>query len=280
MVLRNLILCFAIGLSLSSILVHPLRAQERNHPDLFSLHPSPRQFHKPTDGDYVSYKNLPMDLGRNFRGLFTNNNLATIAFGAGITGFASMFDEREFDGVEGVIHPIHEPREGSSLGRLGERMGHHYVVPGVIAGLAVMGQIAHNRRFEEFSYSLVQGYIVNNLVTTGLKEAVGRTRPNQRNNLSFPSGHTSNAFTWATILSHYYGTKAVIPAYGIAAFVAWSRLNVDAHYLSDVMFGAALGYVVGRTVVRTTDERASEARLQWHLTAGTKEAGFSASYRW
>jgi len=55
---------------------------------------------------------------------------------------------------------------------------------------------------------------------------------------------------------------------------------MDAHYLSDVVFGAFLGYVVGRTVVRTTDARAPDTRLEWHLSAGLKGAGLTASYGW
>jgi PAP2 superfamily protein len=37
-------------------------------------------------------------------------------------------------------------------------------------------------------------------------------------------------------------------AYGIASYVAASRLHDNVHYLSDVVFGAAVGSIAGRTV--------------------------------
>lgn len=274
---------FTFWLAISAftmLLIHPLHAQDPNDSGLLAFNPDSRRIRVQNDGDKISFRHLPKDLGRNFRDLLSDHNLAPIALGTGLTGLATILDESEFDEDDDPLITAQEPGQGSSLGRLGERMGNHYIVPGVIAGLAVTGQIVNNRRFEQFSYSLVQGYIVNNLLTTGLKEAVGRTRPNEHDDLSFPSGHTSNAFTWATILSHYYGKMAAIPAFGVATFIAWSRLNVDAHYTSDVIFGAFLGYVVGRTVVQTTDERALESRPRWNLTAGLQGARVTASYDW
>jgi len=39
-----------------------------------------------------------------------------------------------------------------------------------------------------------------------------------------------------------------VPTYLVASYVALSRLHENVHFLSDVVFGAALGTVVGRTV--------------------------------
>jgi hypothetical protein len=266
--------------SLIAITFCPLGAEDRTGYDLFTFDRSSWGARERTEGDPISLKDIPGDLGHNLRGLFTNNNLMPIMIGSGLTGLAVLIDENEFDEEDDFTGLAHELGEESSLGRLGEKMGNHVLLPSVIAGLAVSGQIAGNKRFESFSYSLAQGYIVNNLLTTGLKAASGRTRPNQRNTRSFPSGHTSNAFTWATIINHYYGKRAAIPAYGIASFIAWSRLNMDAHYLSDVTFGAVLGYVVGRTVVNRTDGRVAENRFQFYPTAGLENSSIEAFYEW
>jgi membrane-associated phospholipid phosphatase len=56
------------------------------------------------------------------------------------------------------------------------------------------------------------------------------------------------AFASATVLERHFGWKAGIPAYAVASYVAASRVQTQRHYLSDVMFGAALGIVAGRTV--------------------------------
>jgi membrane-associated phospholipid phosphatase len=52
------------------------------------------------------------------------------------------------------------------------------------------------------------------------------------------------------VAERHYGWKIGVPAYLLAGLVGASRLEQDKHYLSDVVAGAALGYVVGRTVVR------------------------------
>ncbi len=83
--------------------------------------------------------------------------------------------------------------------------------------------------------------------TIGLKQVVRRDRP-EGTGFSFPSGHTATAFASATVLQRRFGWKAGIPAYGIATYVAASRVEMQRHYLSDVAFGAALGIVAGRTV--------------------------------
>ena len=83
-----------------------------------------------------------------------------------------------------------------------------------------------------------------------MKVAVGRERPNQQDNKSFPSGHTSNAFALAAVAERHYGWKIGAPAYLLAGVVGLSRLHQDKHWLSDVMAGATLGYLVGRTTVR------------------------------
>jgi hypothetical protein len=45
-----------------------------------------------------------------------------------------------------------------------------------------------------------------------------------------------------------------IPAYVLASLVGVSRLRSNAHWLSDVLAGAALGHIVGRAVVRQNGE--------------------------
>ena len=85
------------------------------------------------------------------------------------------------------------------------------------------------------------------------------------NRLSFPSGHTSNSFMWATVVSHYYGKKAAIPAYAVAAYVGASRLKTRKHYLTDIIAGATFGYIVGRTVTKGA-EKSRNRRFNWGIT--------------
>ena len=88
-------------------------------------------------------------------------------------------------------------------------------------------------------------------VTYVLKYSIDAERPNGENNRSFPSGHTSSAFSSATFLQLRYGWEYGVPAYAVATFVAWSRVYSDHHYTRDVIAGATLG-VVGSYIFTTT----------------------------
>ncbi|MFZ4704628.1 MAG: phosphatase PAP2 family protein [Bacteroidales bacterium] len=84
---------------------------------------------------------------------------------------------------------------------------------------------------------------------------------------SFPSGHTSTAFSIATVFAKMYSDKPAIPiiAYSTATFVGLSRLTEHAHWMSDVFVGAALGYLCGSQVVnnyrKTYNVKVPERRL-------------------
>jgi len=70
---------------------------------------------------------------------------------------------------------------------------------------------------------------------------------------SFPSGHTIEAFSVATIIARRYRNHRWVPyvAYGLASAVGFSRLSLSVHFLSDVFMGGALGYSISRfTVLR------------------------------
>jgi membrane-associated phospholipid phosphatase len=116
--------------------------------------------------------------------------------------------------------------------------------------LFATGRAVDGPRYRAMTYDWMHAFLINAGYTTLLKEAVHRERPNGEDNLSFPSGHASNAFALAAVAERHYGWKAGVPAYTLASLVAVSRLQRNKHYLSDVMAGATLGYVVGRTVVR------------------------------
>ena len=87
-----------------------------------------------------------------------------------------------------------------------------------------------------------------------LKVATQRERPDGSDHYSFPSGHTSNAFAWATGGAHYSGPKLGSPSFAFAALIGVGRMEKNAHYLTDVVAGATLGVIVGRTVIRRDGE--------------------------
>jgi membrane-associated phospholipid phosphatase len=102
---------------------------------------------------------------------------------------------------------------------------------------------------------LMEAQILTEGIVQGLKLIGRRPRPlnpdgtpNANTSFSFPSGHAAVTFAGATVLQQHLGWKAAIPTYIVAAYVATSRLHDNEHYLSDVVFGAATGIIVGRSV--------------------------------
>ena len=93
-------------------------------------------------------------------------------------------------------------------------------------------------------------HIANRQATDGLKATIGRERPNQEDDRSLPSGHSSSAFNAATLIDLNLSDAQMHPnlrlatrvgLYGVAGTTAWARLEAKKHYPSDVLIGAALG---------------------------------------
>ncbi len=88
-------------------------------------------------------------------------------------------------------------------------------------------------------------------VTDWIKDATDRTRPDERSDNSFPSGHASGAFSYMTLANRNIDSidmpQALKPPlkignYLLASGVAWARVEGRRHYPSDVLAGAALGH--------------------------------------
>ncbi len=97
------------------------------------------------------------------------------------------------------------------------------------------------------SKTLFNALIINGLSTMLLKVSANTEAPNGEN-LAWPSGHASSSFCLAAVLDTYYGHKVGIPLYLLAGFVGFERMDDREHHFSDVLFGAVLGYVIGKTV--------------------------------
>ncbi|RMG34594.1 MAG: phosphatase PAP2 family protein [Planctomycetota bacterium] len=130
-------------------------------------------------------------------------------------------------------------------------VGNYPVHVPVIAGLYGYSVWRQDQPLRELSGSLANAYVLTTVTTTVLKVIVDADRPSDRFNdgrYSFPSFHTASSFTIAAVLDEYYGPKVGLPAYAVAGLVGFSRIDRRAHHLSDVVFGAALGYTIGRAV--------------------------------
>lgn len=85
-----------------------------------------------------------------------------------------------------------------------------------------------------------KSYLSTAALTYLLKITIDRERPSG-GGWSFPSGHTSSAFSGAMFINNRYGIKYGIPSLLLASFVGYSRVYADKHYWSDVIAGASIG---------------------------------------
>ena len=112
-----------------------------------------------------------------------------------------------------------------------------------LAAVAIAGVESHNDRINTLLI-IAKGEAIMLASTFAVKYLANETRPNGSDNLSFPSGHTAQAFLAASIVhtefrekSQWYG----IGAYTIATSVAALRMINDKHWQSDVVAGAGFG---------------------------------------
>lgn len=102
--------------------------------------------------------------------------------------------------------------------------------------------------FQHQTINIIVANAIGAAVFTSLKYTVKEERPDQSDNLSFPSGHTSIAFTNAALL--YYEYKDSNLWYASSGFLfatatGMLRIANNKHYVSDVLTGAGIGMASG-----------------------------------
>lgn len=123
---------------------------------------------------------------------------------------------------------------------------------GIPVGMCLAAWIQRDSRLLEKGVNMSLAMVLNTGATYALKHMINRPRPavtypdiqafESERGLSFPSGHTSNAFVAATSLSlNVRKWYVIVPAYAWAGAVGYSRMHLGVHYPSDVLAGALLG---------------------------------------
>jgi membrane-associated phospholipid phosphatase len=192
--------------------------------------------------DHRTIRSYPANLGHNVIEVFDKGSIAPLLIGAAATGLATPFDDNV------VRYFGSHPHD--TWGNVGRVMGTGVVAVAASTAVLGVGHFANGDRFRAATYDMSQAVVVNAFYTLIIKTAVHRERPDKSDHYSFPSGHASNAFACAQVWVEQYGWKAAIPGYLAATFVAGSRLALNKHYLSDIVAGATLGVIVGKSVVR------------------------------
>ena len=150
--------------------------------------------------------------------------------------------------------------------------GYSWAVIGAygIAGFAFHDPDARDIFFD----SAIASLLASGIITPTLKFVIGRERPNQSvsstafhpfsgSDNSFPSGHATQAFAVASVISaHSDRVWVSVTAYTIAGLVGFARIYHNAHWTSDVAAGAIIGTFVGRGVVALNKKlRSGESKV-------------------
>ena len=196
------------------------------------------------------------------------------------TGFKALFKETAHDFVAfpkrkstwvilgggaaaaAALHPLDQGTNkhlltNDPLGNIwipGTIIGSVYTHVGVSVGLYLAGRYMHSDRtgrtnkMSHLGFDLIRAQIESQALTQAIKYSVRRDRPTGEC-CAFPSGHAATAFAAASVIERHFGYRSGWPTMLAAAYVATSRLHDNRHYLSDVVFGSALGIATGWTVV-------------------------------
>lgn len=159
----------------------------------------------------------------------------------------------------------------SKVASIANLFGREAVFP-IVAGAYFVGVVMKDNKLKQVGLFAVSTGLATQLVTDIFKRSFGRNRPNRsdspydfgnENGYSFFSGHTSAAFSLATVIAEVYKDQPLVPylAYGVAALTAYARMHDNKHWASDVLAGAVAGHLVTKILMRTWENRTSSGGL-------------------
>ncbi|MBY0315195.1 MAG: phosphatase PAP2 family protein [Bdellovibrionales bacterium] len=122
-----------------------------------------------------------------------------------------------------------------------------------------------DKDYQRFASQMFRASLYSGLFTNVIKELIPETRPNKVGRNSFPSGHTTTAFAFASIIGMNHKWYWSVPAYTFATFVGFSRINDNKHFLHDVTMGATVGIMYGLGIYYL-DQENQEQRVSGQST--------------
>lgn len=188
-----------------------------------------------TIGDYVTFPKRP-------------STWVILGIGGAAAAIAYPFDDEVNDALQDAdaLRNFFKP---------GKYLGYAWVQGGAAVGLYIAGRYfmepdagTHTNKVAHLGFDLLRANFLSQGLTYGIKASVRRDRPTGEC-CSFPSGHASLTFATASVLERHFGYRNSWPMFVIAGYVSASRLTDNRHFLSDVLFGSALGMASGWTVV-------------------------------
>ena len=250
---------------------YPPAAENTDEPSVTEIEHEPFRF-------FDDVKALPGLLWTDAKSLVTWQNAIVLGAATGAAvAIRDNLDQRVRQ--ETAEHPSRWGEGSTVLRQFGE---YTYQLP-VLAGVYAAGLWTQDDKLHEFSLSVLSAYGLSATATVAIKGVTNTTRPSdqfENGHYGFPSYHTSSTFAIAGCLDEYYGWKAGVPAYVLAGLVGWSRIDQREHDLSDVLFGAVLGAVIGKTVAAAHLDRHSGLKIAPYYDLRNQATGISVEKRY
>jgi hypothetical protein len=161
----------------------------------------------------------------------------------------------------------------------------------MLASYYLAGEIFNRDNMRKIALLGMESFLISGSLVALLKYTIGRARPytgeskqsfhpfsSSSQFYSFPSGHSAAAFSVATVIAQHSKEVFVdILSYGLAGCVALSRIQRNKHWASDVFFGSAIGYFIGKKISDLNRNGRSD-RLQIGFQLSPGRQAFSLSY--
>lgn len=187
------------------------------------------------------------------------------------TTLAFVYDDEIYDFVNNTF----TNSQSNTISQYSDIYGEELFIVSSIALTYGIGAIAKDSRLKNMSLATLQSFIFAEVASAGIKVLTCRERPIGANSqqltvncqswlgpfatfesTSFVSGHATRAFALATTVAGFYPEKkwVGIISYSLATATSLGRVISKEHWTSDVIVGAALGYFIGRGVVKFNDK--------------------------
>lgn len=182
------------------------------------------------------------DIGNDLASPVTTKASTYLYAGAGLT-LALVLLKQE------ISYPIQDhyanhPPLSKNLAKTGDYAGQ--VIPNAIytGGMLLSGALGNKDDYKNAEI-MALATIYSGAVANIFKYTIREDRPGNGNKKSFPSGHTTTAFAFASVVGAEHSIYYAVPAYALAALSGFSRMNDNKHYLHDVVGGMTLGISYG-----------------------------------
>ncbi len=107
-----------------------------------------------------------------------------------------------------------------------------------------------------------------------LKKSINERRPNGGGE-SFPSGHATSAFSFASYAASEHPWYIGVPAYAMASYVGFCRIQDNHHYLHNILAGATIGISYGIAISQNSrKDQTSKSALMIAPTDELKGVAF------